>query len=93
MKYRSGNAARVALSSVALAALVAAAGNAWALGLGRLNVQSALGEMLRAEIDISSLTPEEESSLKVRVASPDVRQRAQAHSEVCSARAGGGLDG
>ena len=71
MKYRSGNAARVALSSVALAALVAATGNAWALGLGRLNVQSALGETLKAEIEISSLTPEEESSLKVRIASPD----------------------
>ena len=68
MKYRSGHAARVALSSVALAALLATTGNAWALGLGRLNVQSALGETLRAEIDISSLTPEEESSLKVRVA-------------------------
>ena len=71
MKYRSGNAARVALSSVALAALVAATGNAWALGLGRLNVQSALGETLKAEIEISSLTPEEESSLKVRIASPE----------------------
>ncbi|HET7525316.1 MAG TPA: hypothetical protein VFK10_05170, partial [Burkholderiaceae bacterium] len=71
MKYRSGPAARVALSSVALAALVAASGSAWALGLGRLNVQSALGETLRAEIDISSLTPDEESSLKVRVAPPE----------------------
>jgi pilus assembly protein FimV len=71
LKYRSGNAARVALSSVALAALVAATGNAWALGLGRLNVQSALGETLKAEIEISSLTPEEESSLKVRIASPE----------------------
>ncbi len=71
MKYRSGNAARVALSSVALAALVAATGNAWALGLGRLNVQSALGETLRAEIEISSLTPDEESSLKVRIAPPE----------------------
>lgn len=71
MKYRSGHAARVALRRVALAALVAAAGNAWALGIGRLNVQSALGETLRAEIELSSLTPEEESSLKVRIAPPD----------------------
>ncbi|HEX6019083.1 MAG TPA: FimV/HubP family polar landmark protein, partial [Burkholderiaceae bacterium] len=71
MKYRSGQAARVALKRVALAALVAAAGNAWALGIGRLNVQSALGESLRAEIELSSLTPEEESSLKVRIAPPD----------------------
>ncbi|HSB24973.1 MAG TPA: FimV/HubP family polar landmark protein, partial [Burkholderiaceae bacterium] len=71
MKYRSGHAARVALSSVALAALVAVTGNAWGLGVGRLNVQSALGEALRAEIDLSSLTPDEESSLKVRVAPPE----------------------
>jgi pilus assembly protein FimV len=71
LKYRSGHAARVALSSVALAALVAATGNAWALGLGRLNVQSALGETLRAEIDLSSLSPDEESSLKVRIAPPE----------------------
>jgi pilus assembly protein FimV len=71
LKYRSGHAARVALSSVALAALVAATGSAWALGLGRLNVQSALGETLRAEIDISSLTADEESSLKVRIAPPE----------------------
>jgi len=71
LKYRSGHAARVALSSVALAALVAVTGNAWGLGVGRLNVQSALGEALRAEIDLSSLTPDEESSLKVRVAPPE----------------------
>ena len=30
-----------------------------ALGLGRLSVQSALGEALRAEIDVTSMTPEE----------------------------------
>jgi len=51
--------------------MVAASGSAWALGLGRLNVQSALGEALRAEIDITSLSPEEESSLKVRIAPPE----------------------
>ena len=71
MKYRSRIAGRVTLRSVALAALVAASGSTWALGLGRLNVQSALGETLRAEIDISSLTPDEESSLRVRVAPPE----------------------
>jgi len=51
--------------------MVAASGSVWALGLGRLNVQSALGEALRAEIDITSLSPEEDSSLKVRIAPPD----------------------
>ncbi len=53
-----------------------ATGSAWALGLGRLNVQSALGETLRAEIDITSLSSEEDSTLKVRVASPDAYRAA-----------------
>ncbi|MBZ8142306.1 hypothetical protein CLD22_20690, partial [Rubrivivax gelatinosus] len=44
---------------------------AWALGLGRLNVQSALGEPLRAEIDVTSLSPEEAGTLRLRVAPPD----------------------
>jgi len=47
------------------------ASNAWALGLGRLDVQSALGENLRAEIDVTSITPEEASNLNVRVAPPE----------------------
>ncbi|KQW43867.1 hypothetical protein ASD88_17330 [Pelomonas sp. Root662] len=46
-------------------------GSAQALGLGRLNVQSALGETMRAEIDVTSLTPEEAATLKVRVAPPE----------------------
>jgi pilus assembly protein FimV len=71
LKYRSGFAGRAALTTVALAAMVAASGSAWALGLGRLNVQSGLGEALRAEIDITSLTADEDSSLKVRIAPPE----------------------
>lgn len=66
--------AKWAVKSVAIAALsalLAAAPEAWALGLGRLNVQSALGETLKAEIDITSMTPEEESNLRVRVAPPE----------------------
>ncbi|WP_457425146.1 FimV/HubP family polar landmark protein [Roseateles sp. P5_E7] len=53
------------------AALLVATGGAQALGLGRLNVQSALGETMRAEIDVTSLTSEETATLKVRVAPPD----------------------
>jgi len=71
LKYRSGHVGRVALTTVALAAMWVASGSAWALGLGRLNVQSALGETLRAEIDITSLSPEEDSTLRVRIAPPD----------------------
>lgn len=63
--------ARTTLALAAAAALGATSVDAWALGLGRLTVQSALGEALRAEIDVSSLTPEEASSLAVRIASPD----------------------
>src|SRR4051794_38246227 len=62
------NAGRFALSAVAAAAMTVAASNALALGLGRLSVQSALGETLKAEIDVTSLTPEEQATLKVRVA-------------------------
>ena len=49
---------------------------AWALGLGRLAVQSALGETLQAEIDVTSLSAEEASNLRVRIASPDAYRAA-----------------
>jgi len=63
--------ARFALTGVALAAACLWGSQAHALGLGRLNVQSALGEPLRAEIEVTAITPEEASSLKLRIASPD----------------------
>jgi pilus assembly protein FimV len=62
---------RFALSHIAAAVLLASSGSAWALGLGRLSVQSALGETLKAEIDITSLSAEEAGSLKVRIAPPE----------------------
>ncbi len=43
----------------------------WPWALGRITVQSALGEPLRAEIDIPHITPEEAASLKASVASPE----------------------
>lgn len=60
-----------ARSAIAAAVMVLAASGSWALGLGRMSVQSALGEPLRAEIDVSSITPEEASSLRVRIAPPE----------------------
>ena len=66
---------RFALNRVAVAAAVAVLSalpiSASALGLGKLSVKSALGEPLRAEIDISSINPEESATLQVRVASPE----------------------
>ena len=71
MKRNALITGRFALTGVALAALWLTAPAAWALGLGKLSVQSALGETLRAEIDITSMTPEEASNLRVRVAPPE----------------------
>lgn len=76
MKRKLTFSGRFALTGVAAAALVLAAPAAWSLGLGRLQVQSALGETLRAEIDVTSLTPEEASNLRVRVAPPDAYRAA-----------------
>jgi pilus assembly protein FimV len=45
--------------------------DATALSLGRITVQSALGEPLRAEIDIPDINAEEASSLKISVALPE----------------------
>jgi pilus assembly protein FimV len=71
LKRTSLYTGRFALTGVAAAALYLTVPDAQALGLGRLNVQSALGEQLRAEIDVTSLTPEEASNLRVRIAPPE----------------------
>jgi pilus assembly protein FimV len=71
LNKRSVLAGRFALTGVATAALMAFVSPSWALGLGRLQVQSALGEALRAEIEVTSLTPDESSSLRVKIAAPE----------------------
>ena len=76
MKRDSTFAGRFALTGVAAAALCMAASGASALGLGRLQVQSALGEALRAEIDVTSISPEEQGNLRLRVASPEAYRAA-----------------
>ena len=76
MKHRSSNVARFALQGFALAIAGLWGTQAAALGLGRLNVQSGLGESLRAEIEITSMTPEEAASLKLRIAPPEAYRSA-----------------
>lgn len=62
--------------SALAAAAVACAGfyssDASALTLGRITVQSALGEPLRAEIDLPQITPAEADSLRATTATPEV---------------------
>ena len=63
------------LSALAAAALVSVsltASNAWALALGRLSIQSALGEPLRAEVELPQITAAEADSLQASIASPAV---------------------
>ena len=76
LKQRSSNTARFALQGVAFAVACLWGSQAAALGLGRLNVQSALGESLKAEIEVTSMTPEEASSLKLRIAPPEAYRSA-----------------
>jgi pilus assembly protein FimV len=76
LKHRKLNAGRFALSGLAIATACLWGLNAQALGLGRLTVQSALGEPLRAEIDVTSLSADEAGTLKLRVASPDAYRAA-----------------
>ena len=70
------SSARFALTAVAVATAFLWSAPAWALGLGRLNVQSALGETLKAEIEVTSITPEEAASLRLRVAGADAYRAA-----------------
>ena len=59
-------------------ALALAAGSplTHAAGLGRLTVQSALGQPLKAEVEITSLSKEESNSLSVRLAPADAFKQA-----------------
>ena len=61
---------KTAVAAAAIAFLGLSTTGAWALSLGRIAVQSALGEPLRAEIDVPEINAEEASSLIAKVASP-----------------------
>jgi len=72
---RTGLRGLARLHAVAAAVLLCTSltqhGEAQALALGRIVVQSALGEPLRAEIDVPEITAEEASSLRVGLAPAD----------------------
>ena len=62
-------ATALALATAVL--LGVSASNAHALALGRITVQSAIGEPLHAEIDIPEINAEELASMRTAIASPD----------------------
>src|SRR5688500_5711439 len=66
---RQWHASAVALAAASLLSL--SSPPAQALALGRVTVQSALGEPLRVDIDIPEITPDEVATLRTTVASPD----------------------
>jgi pilus assembly protein FimV len=59
------------LGAAAAVALGIASTDASALALGQLKVQSALGEPLRAEIDVTEIAASEADGLKINIASAD----------------------
>ena len=61
---------QTAIAAAAIALLGFTSTGASALSLGRLTVLSALGEPLRAEIDVPEINAEEAASLRASVASP-----------------------
>ena len=73
---RAQGATRPALTGLAVAAMLAFSTAAHPLGLGRMSVLSALGEPLRAEIDVTSLTAEQTASLQVGLAPAEVYRAA-----------------
>ena len=64
------------LASAIVLAFASLSANVDAAGLGRLNVQSALGQPLRAEVEVTSLTREEAQSLSARLAPPEAFRQA-----------------
>ena len=62
---------KTAIAAAAVALFGLSATGAMALSLGRITVLSALGEPLRAEIDVPDINAEEAASLKATIAAPD----------------------
>jgi pilus assembly protein FimV len=68
---------RIMKTGAVFALFLGASVAAHAAGLGKLSVQSALGQLLVAEIDLVSLQPGELDSLTARVASPEAYRDAK----------------
>ena len=63
------------LTRISLALVLLLSSEVWAIGLGDINLDSALNEPLRAEIELLSATPEELANLNVELASAETFSR------------------
>ena len=63
------------LTRISLALVLLLSSEVWAIGLGDINLDSALNEPLRAEIELLSATPEELANLNVALASAETFAR------------------
>ena len=63
------------LTRISLALVLLLSSEVWAIGLGDINLDSALNEPLRAEIELLSATPEELANLNVALASAETFER------------------
>ena len=63
------------LTRISLALVLLLSSEVWAIGLGDINLHSALNEPLRAEIELLSATPEELANLNVTLASAETFER------------------
>lgn len=64
-----------ALARWGITPLLAAPVGAWALGLGNIELKSALNQPFQAQIDVVSATPDELQGLKVALAPPEMFER------------------
>ena len=70
------SALKTLTAAVASAVLLSSAGMAAAAGLGKLTVLSALGQPLRAEIELTSVSNQEAAGLVARLATPEAYRAA-----------------
>ena len=64
-----------ALARWGITPLLAAPVGAWALGLGNIELKSALNQPFDAQIEVVAATPEELQGLRVQLADPEMFQR------------------
>src|SRR6516164_9838169 len=72
MRAKPPRTYRLMATAGLMAGVLAAPSASWALGLGRLTVDSALGQPLSARIELTSATRDELETLTAKIADPSL---------------------